>query len=126
VEFSDKQRFAISTDGLRIRANQGHSIDVDLNLDEQSPPEILFLGTANFNLLSIRQQGLIKGSRQYVHLSQDIATAEAVAKRYGVPVVLTVYASRMSRDGYKFYLSQNGVWLTEVVPKDYITGFIKS
>ena len=122
VATSDKQRFAISEDGLRIRANQGHSITVNLDLEEAKPPQQLYHGTATHNLAAIRQQGLIKGNRQYVHLSPDKETAEIVGKRYGKPVVLTIHADRMHQAGIKFYLSVNGVWLTDYVPKEYITG----
>lgn len=125
VATSDKQRFAISEDGLRIRANQGHSIAVDLGFEEATPPQQLYHGTATHNLAAIRQQGLIKGNRQYVHLSPDKETAETVGKRYGNPVVLTIHADRMHHDGLKFYLSSNGVWLTDHVPKEYITGHKK-
>ena len=125
VATSDKQRFSISTDGLRIRANQGHSIDVDLGLEETEPPLLLYHGTATRNLTSIRQQGIFKGGRQYVHLSLDKETAEAVGKRYGKPVVLTIQAGRMQENGFKFYRSANGVWLTDHVPMEYITGHKK-
>lgn len=126
VTTSDKQRFAISEDGLRIRANQGHSIAVDLGFEEATPPCLLYHGTATRNLTAIRQQGLIKGNRQYVYLSPDKETAESVGKRYGNPFVLTIHADRMYRDGFKFYLSANGVWLTDHVPKEYITDHKKS
>lgn len=125
VATSDKQRFAISEDGLRIRANQGHSIAVDLGYEEMEPPPLLYHGTATRNLTSIRQQGIIKSDRQYVHLSLDKETAEAVGKRYGKPVVLTVQADRMQQDGFRFYRSANGVWLTDHVPEEYITGHKK-
>lgn len=120
VAESDKQRFAISEDGLQIRANQGHSIPVDLGFEEVQPPELLYHGTASKNLAAIRQQGIKKGSRQYVHLSLDKETAESVGKRYGNPVILTVQAGRMHQDGFSFYLSANGVWLTDHVPKEYL------
>ncbi len=120
VATSDKQRFAISEDGLRIRANQGHSLPVDLDLKLVVPPELLYHGTASHNLVAIRQQGIIKGNRQYVHLSRDIETAEAVGKRYGKPAILSVQADRMHQAGFSFYLSANGVWLTDHVPKEYI------
>lgn len=121
VAESDKQRFAVSEDGLRVRANQGHSIAVDLGLEKVEPPHLLYHGTATRNLAAIRQQGLIKGNRQYVHLSPDRETAETVGKRYGKPVVLTIKAGCMALDGFWFYLSANGVWLTDHVPTEYIT-----
>lgn len=122
---SDKQRFAISDDGLRIRANQGHSIAVELGLDNAEPPELLFHGTAIHKLVAIRQQGIIKGNRQHVHLSPDKETAEAVGKRHGKAVVLTIQARRMHQDGFKFFLSESGVWLTDHIPEEYITGHKK-
>lgn len=124
VAESDKQRFAISEDGMRVRANQGHSIEVDLGLEKSEPPQLLYHGTATRNLAAIRQQGLIKGNRQYVHLSPDKEIAETVGKRYGKPVVLTVKAGCMHRDGFSFYLSANGVWLTDHVPPEYIEGLL--
>jgi putative RNA 2'-phosphotransferase len=123
VATSDKQRFAISEDGLRIRANQGHSIEVDLGFEKAEPPELLYHGTASHNLTAIRQQGIVKGNRQYVHLSLDNETAESVGSRYGKPVVLTVKAGRMHQAGFSFFLSANGVWLTEHVPTEYVFKF---
>lgn len=120
VANSDKQRFAISVDGLKIRANQGHSAGIALGLAPQTPPERLYHGTATRFLESIRESGLHAGSRQHVHLSQDLATAEKVGSRHGKPVVLTVESGRMACDGHQFYLSDNGVWLTEAVPAKYL------
>ena len=120
VETSDKKRFALSPDGKQIRANQGHSIDVALNLPEQIPPETLFHGTATRFLDSILAEGLKSGSRQHVHLSAEVDTAVAVGSRYGKPVVLTVLSRKMTHDGHRFYLSENGVWLTNHVPPEYI------
>lgn len=125
VASSDKQRFSISENGLRVRANQGHSIVVDLGLQKVEPPLLLYHGTTIRNLAAIRQQGLIKGNRQYVHLSANKETAEMVGKRYGRPVVLTIKAGCMHRDGFNFYLSINGVWLTDHVPTEYIDSFKK-
>lgn len=120
VENSDKQRFAISADGMKIRANQGHSVDIALGLKPQTPPERLYHGTATRFLDAIRASGLHSASRQHVHLSTDLATAEKVGSRHGKPVILTVDAGRMARDGHLFYLSENGVWLTESVPAKYL------
>jgi putative RNA 2'-phosphotransferase len=120
VENNDKQRFAISEDGRRIRAQQGHSIEVELGLDPVAPPDVLFHGTAENSVESIRIQGLIAGKRQHVHLSPDEETAVRVGTRHGRPVVLRVHTGRMHRDGFTFYLSGNGVWLTEVVPAQYL------
>lgn len=120
VETNDKRRFAISPDGTKIRANQGHSVEVDLKLPAQEPPETLFHGTASRSLESIRMQGLLRGRRQHVHLSPDEATAIKVGRRHGNPVVLRVSAARMHGDGFAFYLSDNCVWLTEHVPSGYL------
>ena len=117
VAQNDKQRFAFSDDGLRIRANQGHSFPVDLGLAPLIPPELLYHGTASRFLPSIREQGLRPGSRQQVHLSSDEVTATAVGQRHGKPVVL---AGRMFHDGFLFYRSANGVWLTDAVPAAYL------
>jgi putative RNA 2'-phosphotransferase len=120
VEQNDKQRFAFSDDGLRIRASQGHSIPVELGLEPLMPPEFLYHGTATRFLQSIRRQGLAPGRRNQVHLSPDERTAVRVGQRHGNPVVLTVQAGRMYANGFTFYLSANGVWLTERVPAEYI------
>jgi putative RNA 2'-phosphotransferase len=120
VAASDKRRFALSPDGARIRANQGHSVDVDLALEPRQPPEILFHGTATRFLESIREQGLLPGSRQHVHLSLDEPTAIKVGQRHGKPVVLKVRAGEMGRAGIAFFCSENGVWLTEKVTGAYI------
>jgi len=121
VAGNDKKRFSLSEDGLWIRANQGHSIKVELGYAPTAPPEILYHGTAERFLTSIKQQGLIKGKRHHVHLSADVDTATKVGRRHGKPVVLRVEAGRMSQDGFIFYLSANGVWLTDRVPVQYLT-----
>ena len=120
VAESDKQRFSLSADGRRIRANQGHSIDVDLGLEPQVPPELLYHGTATRFLDSIRREGLHPRKRRHVHLSRDVATATTVGQRHGRPVVLVVEAGRMYRAGLELYLSANNVWLTEQVPPEYL------
>ena len=120
VRESDKQRFSFSKDGMFIRANQGHSIPVDLGYDEVTPPEVLYHGTAHHRLDSIGWHGPLRGSRHHVHLSADTVTAKKVGQRYGKPIVIEVQARRMHSDGYKFYLSTNKVWLTEYVPPSYI------
>lgn len=120
VRTNDKQRFAISPDGLRIRARQGHSIPVDLELRPVEPPELLFHGTADRFVESIRDKGLLAGSRLHVHLSKDRETATKVGRRHGRPVVLLVEAGKMWAAGYIFYLSENGVWLTAKVPAAFI------
>ena len=120
VETDEKQRYSFNEDRTRIRANQGHSIPVDLELEPVEPPERLYHGTVERFLGSIRREGLKKGQRQYVHLSGDPETAANVGRRRGKPVVLRVDAGRMRRDGLLFYRSANGVWLTEAVPPEYL------
>jgi putative RNA 2'-phosphotransferase len=121
VTTSDKKRFAISEDGRRIRAVQGHSTEsVDINYVEKVPPEFLYHGTATRFIESIRNQGLLPGSRQYVHLSQDEQTALAVGQRHGKPVVLRIEALRMHEQGFKFSQAENGVWLTKTVSHLFI------
>lgn len=117
---NDKQRFAFSADGRKIRANQGHSVAVELNLQPQAPPERLFHGTARRFLDSIRATGLESRNRNHVHLSATEATAISVGQRHGRPVVLSVRSGDMARDGQEFFLSRNGVWLTRHVPVKYI------
>lgn len=120
VATNPKQRFALSNDSQRIRANQGHSVDVALALPPQQPPDVLYHGTVHPFLKSILAQGLQKRQRHHVHLSAEWATAEQVGSRRGKPVVLTVQAGRMWADGYLFYQSHNGVWLTDLVPPPYL------
>ena len=120
VATNDKKRFQFSEDGQRIRASQGHSIAVDLQLKEAAPPPQLFHGTAIKNLASIHSQGLLKGERHHVHLSADSETAKQVGSRYGKPVVLRVAAGAMYEQGFRFFQSENGVWLTDVVPPQYL------
>lgn len=123
VSSSDKKRFTISDDGLRIRAAQGHTTaNVSLQHIEKEPPEFLYHGTATRFLELIRQQGLIAGFRHHVHLSQDIPTAIAVGQRYGKPVVLKVEALRMRQRGFEFLQADNGVWLITHVPACFIQG----
>jgi putative RNA 2'-phosphotransferase len=120
VATSDKQRFALDSAGRRIRANQGHSIDINLGLEPREPPPVLFHGTAEANLAAIRAEGLKPGRRQHVHLSLDAVTATAVGQRHGRPVVLQVAAGRMWSAAHAFFLSDNGVWLTAAVPAEFI------
>lgn len=120
VAGSDKQRFRISDDGCAIRANQGHSVAIDLKLEEKLPPEWLYHGTVAKCMRAIEREGLIKGARQHVHMSVDKVTARKVGARHGKPVVLEVGAQAMVRHEYKFYQAENGVWLTEHVPPDYL------
>ncbi len=120
VAHDDKQRYSFSADGNFIRANQGHSIPVDAELAELEPPKILFHGTGEKSVASIKIQGLLKMSRLYVHLSADEETARKVGERHGAPKIFVVESSRMFGDGYKFFRSVNGVWLTEHVPAKYL------
>lgn len=120
VATNSKRRFAVSEDGLRIRASQGHSVKVELGYDAAVPPEVLYHGTVAEAVGSIRARGLDRMRRHHVHLSPDTATAQAVGARRGKPLVLRVHAGRMHRDGHAFYLSANGVWLTPAVPPGYI------
>jgi len=121
VETNDKKRFAFNEDKTLIRASQGHSIEVELNLPEKVPPDTLYHGTATKYLDSILKSGLQKQNRRHVHLSATIETAKAVGSRHGKPVVLVINAKQMLVTGFKFYLSENKVWLTDVVPVEYIT-----
>ncbi len=120
VETNNKKRFAFNADKTKIRANQGHSIAVDLNYMPQTPPAILFHGTSARALKSILATGLQKQNRHHVHLSTDVITARSVGQRHGKPVVLQVDAEAMAQNGYLFYLSENQVWLTEQVPTEYL------
>ncbi|MBC3908431.1 RNA 2'-phosphotransferase [Undibacterium umbellatum] len=120
VRTSDKQRFAVSEDGLRIRANQGHSVKVDLALPVTVPPDVLYHGTASRFIASIMKEGLRPGSRHHVHLSTTITTARTVGARHGAPVILKVMAEQMQEDGFQFLVSPNGVWLCDSVPSKYL------
>lgn len=120
VENNDKKRFAFNEDKTKIRASQGHSISVELNLNETEPSEYLYHGTVGKFMENIQKEGLKKMSRQHVHLSKDRETAIKVGSRRGVPKILTVRSGAMHRDGFKFYLSENNVWLTDEVPAKYI------
>ncbi|GAA5511049.1 RNA 2'-phosphotransferase [Novipirellula caenicola] len=121
VATNDKKRFALSDDGRRIRANQGHSVSrVDLNLNPQTPPDTLFHGTVAAFIESIRASGLQKRSRNHVHLSADESTATKVGSRRGKPIILRVNTAAMHHDGHRFYRSANGVWLVDAVPVEYL------
>lgn len=120
VATDDKQRYSFNEDKTKIRANQGHSIDVDVELEEVQPPEYLWHGTGRKYVDSIMKDGLISKSRLYVHLSDNYNTAINVGVRHGEPVVLCIWAGDMYRDGYKFYRSKNGVWLVKHVPVEYL------
>jgi len=120
VANNDKQRFSFDSTGTLIRANQGHSVEVDLQLEPATPPDVLYHGTGARTVAAIMQTGLCKMSRHHVHLSKDIAIARAVGARHGKPVVLIIDAAAMHQAGYTFYCSDNGVWLVDSVPPEYI------
>ena len=120
VADNDKQRFSLSDDEQLIRANQGHSINVDLQLTPKQPPDVLYHGTASRFLESIMAEGLKPGQRQYVHLSGDTETATQVGQRYGKPVVLVIDAKAMYQQDMEFFQAENGVWLTDLVPSEFI------
>lgn len=121
VRTDSKQRYSFNENKTLIRANQGHSILVDVELEQKIPPNILWHGTGEKYVESINQIGLIPKSRLYVHLSKDIDTARTVGRRHGKPVIYRIDAKSMSADGYLFYLSANGVWLTKEVPVQYLS-----
>ena len=119
VATNNKQRYEYSPDGKKIRARQGHSINVDVELTETTPPDVLYHGTATRFMESIYAEGLVPGNRLYVHLSADEATAIKVGSRHGAPSVIKIDCRKMIADGHKFYLSNNGVWLTKLVLPEY-------
>jgi putative RNA 2'-phosphotransferase len=121
VADNDKQRFTFNEDYTKIRANQGHSISVDVQMKEANPPAVLYHGTVSKYIQAIKAEGLKPQSRLYVHLSGDRETAIKVGSRRGSPVILTIDAAKMHADGYKFYLSENGVWQITAVPAEYIS-----
>lgn len=121
VEKNDKQRFILSDDKTKIRANQGHSIKIDLDLSPQIPPNILYHGTVEKYINDIKKVGLKKMNRNHVHLSKDMGTAQKVGSRRGTAIILKIDAEAMSSDGILFYCSENGVWLTDNVPTKYIS-----
>ena len=120
VATNDKKRFAFSDDGLKIRASQGHSIQIDLGLKPSTPPDILYHGTADRFLDTIKKEGLLAMSRQQVHLSSTKEIATSVGARHGRPVILFIESGKMNAEGYLFYISENGVWLTDHVPPQFI------
>ena len=121
VRTDSKQRYSFNEDKTLIRANQGHSIPVDVELEKKTPPEFLYHGTGEKFVSSIDKEGLLSKSRLYVHLSKDTETAVKVGSRHGKPVVYRVEAGKMADDGYEFFLSVNGVWLTKAVPAEYLS-----
>jgi putative RNA 2'-phosphotransferase len=120
VAKNDKKRFSFDPTGTLIRANQGHSLEIDLQLETAIPPDVLYHGTGQGAVAVILRDGLRKMSRHHVHLSQDIVTAKKVGTRHGFPVVFAVNSAAMHQDGYKFYCSENNVWLVDSVPPEYL------
>ncbi|EOE7167605.1 RNA 2'-phosphotransferase [Clostridioides difficile] len=123
VKEDNKQRYSFNEDRSKIRANQGHSINVNVELRELEPPRFLYHGTATRFLDNIKKEGIISKSRLYVHLSNDIDTAVQVGKRHGIPIVLKINAGKMYENDYKFYLSENNIWLCEYIPFKYVEIF---
>lgn len=123
VAENNKKRFAFNEDKTKIRASQGHSVPIDLAYSPVEPPEFLFHGTAVQNIDAIKKSGIVKGSRHHVHLSSERETAINVGQRHGKPVVLTIYAQKMHEAGHEFFVSENGVWLTDIVPVEFIEKF---
>ncbi|UHO38356.1 RNA 2'-phosphotransferase [Chryseobacterium capnotolerans] len=121
VETNNKKRFAFNDDKTKIRASQGHSIDINLALEAIQPPEFLYHGTAEANISSILEKGIEKRTRQHVHLSADKETATKVGMRHGKPIILTIRTGKMHEDGLSFFQSANGVWLTEFIDPKYIS-----
>lgn len=120
VATDDKQRYSFNEDKTKIRANQGHSVNVDVGFEEGEPPESLYHGTAEKYVNGIKETGIMKKSRLYVYLSADYDTAVMVGKRHGKPVVFCVKSGQMHIDGYKFFKTKNGTWLTDFVPVEYL------
>ena len=120
VDTNNKQRYEYNDDKTLIRARQGHSIPVDVELKETMPPDRLYHGTCNRFIKDILIEGLKPQTRLYVHLSKDIETATSVGSRHGKPIILSIDSKQMYKDGIKFYLSNNGVWLTKFVDKKYL------
>lgn len=120
VEADNKTRYSFNEDKSKIRANQGHSVQIDLDYKPTLPPDILYHGTAARFVDSILKTGLEKRNRHHVHLSADLETASAVGNRHGKLVIFEVLAGKMHANGFEFFVSDNGVWLTDQVPVDYL------
>lgn len=120
VKTDEKQRYSFSQDKALIRANQRHSVPVDVELERKEPPKVLYHGTGSKSVEAIKKQGILSMERLYVHLSTDVETATKVGKRHGTPVIFQVNSEQMQKDGYDFFQSVNGVWLTKEVPAQYL------
>ena len=123
VAQNSKQRFSFDEAGTRIRANQGHSVAVDLQLAPSAPPNLLYHGTGHLTAPIIAREGLQKMNRNHVHLSRDVQTAQAVGARHGRPVIFQINAAAMAAAGHTFYCSDNGVWLTDTVPVEFLSAY---
>lgn len=121
VADNDKKRFSFNDDGTKIRANQGHSTPVELDLPPATPPDILYHGTGHQSVEIIRREGLVKMNRHHVHLSADYETARKVGARHGRPVIFTIDTKAMAEQGHIFYVSDNGVWLADSVPPEFLS-----
>jgi putative RNA 2'-phosphotransferase len=121
VEQNNKKRFEFNEDNTKIRARQGHSVDVDLNYEPADPPEYLYHGTVEKFLPDIRSKGLLKMKRHHVHMSPDVETASNVGSRRGKPIILKIAAKRLQETGMKFYVIENNVWLAEHIPSEFIS-----
>ncbi len=120
VENDDKQRFGFNEDKTKIRANQGHSTKVEMNYQPKTPPPVLYHGTATTNVESILKNGILKGNRQFIHLSVDTETAQKVGSRHGKPYIFKIETFKMQEAGILFYCSENGVWLVDFIPKEFL------
>lgn len=122
VATNSKKRFAINDKFDKIRASQGHSVEIELGYTSQKPPKTLFHGTSEKSVQSILEKGLKRQNRQHVHLSSDIETAKKVGQRHGKPYIFKVFAEQMFNDNFEFFISENEVWLTDNVPEKYLSG----
>lgn len=123
VENNDKKRFSFDESGTKIRASQGHSVEIEIEFEQKEPPDVLYHRTAEKNVVAILKDGLSKMSRHHVHLSVDVETAQKVGKRYGKPVIFEVDTNAMRENGFEFYVSANGVWLVDSVPPQFLQIF---
>ncbi|MCG8702451.1 MAG: RNA 2'-phosphotransferase [Bacteroidales bacterium] len=120
LETNNKKRFSFNEDKTKIRANQGHSVEIELGYERKYPPSVLYHGTSDKNVVSIYKSGIQKKKRHHVHLSKDIETAKSVGQRHGKPVIFEILTEEMHNEGYEFFESKNGVWLTDEIPVRFI------
>lgn len=126
VETNEKKRFSFDESGAKIRANQGHSLELKIEFEERTPPKILYHGTAERNVKAIWETGLQRMKRHHVHLSADVETARNVGARYGKPVIFQIETEKMLAENFKFYISKNGVWLADKIPPEFIEIYEKN